>query len=321
MTRIQQVLFELDGSYLGHPYFLTGNALYNAIARRVDGQTRRALHVSHGVFVPGEYGAYPATHSQEGYAGKLGKSLPPVEAYDDLFVFRDPAQRWLLDSRPRDAHNTHDIERHGDRLAVAPQCFFGRPAEQRNSKRAVQWFVHCYLHAGRGTDDILPVAESVLNGIQVGGARNYGFGDLSVADSQVVGLEALDYGRLTDASSSGYVLELVSPYVLASDYPGADDQSVPWWWDVTRASVSGMDAPAERRDALRRRETRLSDDGDTYRVETIDHGQVVGYAGRDPVATAHNGVTRVGTHAKYGFGELRVRPAGERRVEPAAGDR
>jgi hypothetical protein len=317
MTSIQQVLFEVEGSYLGHPYFVTGNALYNAIARRVDGQTRRALHVSHGVFVPSEYGAYPDAHSQEGYAGKLGKSLPPVETYDDLFVFRDPAQRWLLDSRPRDAHNTHDIERHGDRLAVAPQCFFGRPAQQRNSKRAVQWFVHCYLHTGRGTDDVLPLAESVLNGIQVGGARNYGFGGLSVADSHVVDLETLDYGRLTDAAPDAYVLELLSPYVLSSDCPGADDQSVPWWWDAR----TGTESPTETSDGLRRRNTQLVDGGDAYQVETIDHGQVVGYAGSDPVATAHNGVVRVGTHAKYGFGELRVRPAGERRVESAGGDR
>ncbi len=329
MTVVQQVLFEMDGSYLGHPYFVTGNALYNAIARRVDGRARRALHVSHGVFVPGEYGEYPDANSQNGYAGKLGQSLPDVEAYDDLFVFRDAAQRWLLESRPRDAHNTHDVERHGDRVAFAPTCFFGRPAEQRNAKRSVQWFIHCYLHTGRGTGDVLPVSEAVLDGIRVGGARNYGFGELSLADSQVIDLDALDYGRLRNAASDAYVIELVSPYVLTSECPGSDDQSVPWWWDastesltVEAGSVSGTVATDGRRDdGLRRRETRLVDGGDAYRVETVDHGQVVGYAGSDPVTTAQNGVLRVGTHAKYGFGEFRVRPAGESRVELPGGDR
>ena len=325
MTVVQQVLFELDGSYLGHPYFVTGNALFNSIARRVDGRTRRALQVSHGVFVPGEYGEYPAAHSQNGYAGKLGQSLPDIEAYDDLFVFRDAAQRWLLESRPRDAHNTHDIERHGDRVAFASKCFFGRPAEQRNSKRSVQWFVHCYLHG----DDAVPVAEATLDGLRVGGARNSGFGELSLVDSQVVDLDALEYGRLTDTESGAYVLELVSPYVLASECPGVDDQSVPWWWDaemessmVEAESVSGTVATDGRRDdGLRRRETRLIDGGDAYRVETVDHGQVVGYAGSDPVTTARNGVLRVGTHAKYGFGEFRVRPADDGRVGPAGGER
>jgi len=331
MTVVQQVLFELDGSYLGHPYFVTGNALFNAIARRVDGRTRRTLHVSHGVFVPGEYGEYLMEHSQEGYAGKLGQSLPPVETYDDLFVFRDAAQRWLLDSRPRDTHNTHDIERHGDRLAFASECFFGRPAEQRNSKRSVQWFVHCYLHTDCGADDVLPLSEDVLDGIRVGGARNYGFGELSLTDSQVVDLDALDYGRLADAESDAYVLELVSPYVLSSGFPGTDDQSVPWWWDakletespmIESGSVSGtVGTDGRRDDELRRRETRLVDGGDAYRVETVDHGQVVGYAGSDPVTTAQNGVLRVGTHSKYGFGEFRVRPAGDDRVVPAGGDR
>ena len=331
MTVVQQVLFEVEASYLGHPYFVTGNALFNAVARRVDEATRRSLHVSHGVFVPGEYGEYPDAHSESGYAGKLGKSLPDVEAYDDLFVYRDVAHRWLLESRPRDAHNTHDIERHGDRVAFASKCFFGRPPEQRNSKRSVSWFVHCYLHTDRGADDVLPLSEAVLDGIRVGGARNYGLGELSLADSQVVDLDALDYGRLTDTESNAYVLELVSPYVLASACPGADDQSVPWWWDATSGmespmigsgSVSGTVATDGRRDnVLRRRETRLVDGDEAYTLQTVDHGQVVGYAGSDPVTTGRNGVMRVGTHAKYGFGEFRVRPAGDDRVVPAGGDR
>jgi len=128
MTTIQQVLFELETDYMGHPYYLTGHALYTALARRVDAQARRSLNVSTGVFVPGEYGAYPESHSHDGYGGKLGMSLPPVESYEDVFVCRDAAQRWLLDSRPRDAHNTHDVQSHGGRLAFAPKlAHFGRP--------------------------------------------------------------------------------------------------------------------------------------------------------------------------------------------------
>jgi len=46
----------------------------------------------------------------------------------------------------------------------------------------------------------------------------------------------------------------------------------------------------------------------------IDHGQVVGYAGDRPVETAINGIQRVGTHAKFGFGEFRVRPVSKDRV-------
>ena len=35
---------------------------------------------------------------------------------------------------------------------------------------------------------------------------------------------------------------------------------------------------------------------------------VVGYDGDRPVETAISGLTRVGNHSKYGFGELRVKP-------------
>jgi hypothetical protein len=312
MTRIQQVLLELETDYLGHPYFVSGHALYNALARRVDAATRQALHVSHGVFVPGEYGSYPDEHSQTGGVPYLGTGLRPVEAYDDLFLFRDPAQRWLSESRPRDAHNTHDPTLHGGRLGFSSQCRFGLPAESRNSKRSMTWFVHCYVHvageAGKNDarSDVLPLSDEVLDGLRVGGARNHGFGVTSLKDTQTVELESLDYSRLEDADA--YRIEVVSPFVLSSEYPGADAQSVPWWWD----------APSR---GLRRRETRLVEGDTSHAVETVDHGQVVGYAGDDPVWTAMSGVLRVGTHSRFGFGEFRVRPAGESRVEPAGGGR
>ncbi|WP_248516316.1 hypothetical protein [Salinarchaeum laminariae] len=301
MTVVQQVLFAVEATYLGNPYYVSGNALFNAVARRVDESARRSLCVSHGVFVPGEWGDVPETHSRSSVSGKLGTSLPPVEAYEDLFVFRDAAQRWLKEERPRDAHNTLDVQRHGGRLAFASECHFGRPPEVRNSKRTVQWFLQCYVHAEE--PGVVPLAEDVLDGIRVGGARNYGFGELAVQDTQVVDLDELDYSGLTGSAADEFVVELVTPYVLSSEYPGADDQSIPWWWDA---------------DGVRRREERLVEGADVYELATVDHGQVVGYAGSDPVATARNGVTRVGTHSRFGFGELRVRPAGQDRVAERA---
>nr|WP_321163655.1 hypothetical protein [Halorubrum californiense] len=292
----------MDAPYAGHPYFVTGNALFNALASRVDDETRQRVRVSHGVFVPCEYGEYPAAHSMPGYAGKLGGSLPAVEAYEDLFLYRDPAHRWLLDSRPRDTHNTHDIQTHGGRVAFADTTWFGKPAEQRNNRRSVSWYLHCYVHVD-GVGDTIPLADETLNGIQVGGARNYGFGALSVADTQVIELEELDYSRLEAAQRADAQcrVELVTPFVLSSEYPGAAEQDVPWWWGATSGE-------------LRRRETRLVADGDVFVVETIDHGQVVPYTGNNPVQTAFNGVLRVGTHKRFGFGELRVRPPGDERV-------
>lgn len=305
---VQQVLWEVGDSYLGHPYFVTGHALFNAIGRRVDAESRRGLHVSTGVFVPGEYGRYPSWHSHAGEGWRLSGSLPVVESYEDLFMLRDVAHRWLLDSRPRDAHNTHDLQRYADRVAFANRCYFGRPADVRQSKRSVKWFVQAYLHAtGEG---VVPVSENVLDGIRVGGARNYGFGELSLVDTQVVGLDALDYSRVTGDDGEGVeselMLELVSPYVLSSEHPGADSQSVPWWWETGNEAggVSG----------LRRRETRLVDGDRLFAVSAIDHGQIVQYSGDEPVKTAKNGVVRVGSHSKYGFGEFRLRPADESRV-------
>lgn len=304
MTVVKQVLLELDEHYLGRPYYVSGNALYRAIARRVNAATRRSVAVSHGVFVPGEHGGYPDEHSQSGGAPYFGAGLRPVESYEDLFLFRDEAQRWLSSSRPRDAHNTFDLRVHGGRVAFAPTVRFGLPSGSRNSKRTMTWYVHFYVHEDTGGSDVVPLDEDVLDGLRLGGARNYGLGETSLKDTQTVDLDALDYSMLEDAEGS-FELELVSPYVTASAYPGADDQSVPWWW-------------TPRPGGLRQREERLVEDGEVYELETIDHGQVVGYGGPDPVGTAKSGVLRVGTHARYGFGEFRLRPVTEDRVPERA---
>lgn len=142
-------------------------------------------------------------------------------------------------------------------------------------------------------DGVVPVSEDVLDGLRVGGARNYGFGEVSVTDTQLVDLDALDYSRVWGAD--GLQLELVTPYVLASEHTDGDPQSLPWWWDVSSGG-------------LRRNETRLINSDESYVAETVDHGQVIEYVGDDAVRTAKNGVTRVGTHSRFGFGELYVRP-------------
>lgn len=305
MTVIQQILLELEVDYYGRPYYMSGNALYRAIARRVDTSTRRSVAVSHGVFVPGEHGGYLDEHSQSGGALYFGAGLRSVESYEDLFLFRGAAQRWLSSSRPRDAHNTHDLRVHGGRVAFSPTVRFGLPRESRNSKRTMTWYVHFYVHDDTGDGNVVPLDEDVLDGLRLGGARNYGLGETSLKDTQTVDLDAIDYATLEDAAGS-FELELVSPYVAASEYPGADDQSIPWWW-------------TPRVGGLRRREERLVEDGNVYELQTIDHGQAVEYSGSSPVETAKSGVLRVGTHSRFGFGEFRLRPVSADRVPERAG--
>ena len=52
------------------------------------------------MFVPGQFGKFPEEHSQSGIRPYMGSSLPDVESYDDLFLFRHPDHPWLLDTRP-----------------------------------------------------------------------------------------------------------------------------------------------------------------------------------------------------------------------------
>jgi hypothetical protein len=298
MTQIQQVHWELDMDYLGHPYYVSGNAILHALGQRLSHGRYHQLHASHGVFVPGQFGTFPAAHSQDGLQPYLGSGLPDVEAYADLFVHRNPAHRWLLDSRPRDALNTHDVRVHSGQPGFAHETIMGRPDDAKKQQQTTKWYCNAYLHADR--DDVLPLDEAILDGLQFGGKRNYGYGTTRLKETQLVDLDALDYSRLRE--SEGFRLELVTPFVLESEYPDTSSQCVPWWWNVDR-------------DALRERTEQIVEQRELYTLQTVDHGQVVTYDGDRPVETAKNGVLRVGSHSKYGFGELRMIP-----VEPQANE-
>lgn len=291
MTHIQQVHWELEMDYIGHPYYVSGNAILHALGQHLPQDVHQHLHASHGIFLPGQFGRFPEEHSQSGFPPYIGKRLPEVEAYDDLFLFRDPCHQWLLDSHPRDALNTHDIRVQSRHPALAQETIMGRPESAHRNKLTTNWYIQAYVHAD--TSDILPLGEDVLDNLQFGGKRNYGYGTVSLNDTQVVDLDGLDYSRIADGNR--FAVKLVTPFVLESEYPGALDVDVPWWWTETR-------------DELREREERILEQCDVYRLQTIDHGQVVRYAGDKPVETAKNGLLRVGSHSKYGFGELRVKP-------------
>jgi len=124
MTQIQQVIFELEMDYAGHPYYVSGNAILHALSSRLDYETQRALRVSHGFFAPGQFGKYPSEHSGSGTRPGMGSSLPDVESYADLFLCRDPAMSWLLDSRARDAINTTELRVQSGKPGIAPTTTF-----------------------------------------------------------------------------------------------------------------------------------------------------------------------------------------------------
>lgn len=292
MTEIQQVIWALETEYLGHPYYVTGSAIYHALGLELPTDAHRHIHASHGLFVPGQFGTFPDAHSQEGANPNMGATLAPVETYADLFLLRKPASPWLLDSRPRDALNVHPLRSHRGHVGLAGETSVGRPADARVDARRTSWYVAAFLHADRS--GILPIADPHLDGLQFGGERNFGYGQTRLQDTQMVDLAALEYDAVRAADA--HCIELVTPYVLRSEYPATNDVALPWWWSVGD----------ERR--LRHRQAKLVEGADVFRCETIDHGQVVGYTGDRPVETAKNGITRVGPHSKYGFGELRVIP-------------
>jgi len=289
----QQLLYELEADYVGHPYYVSGNAILHALAPELDIETQQSLSFSHGMFVPGAFGVFPDEASQSGSHPAYGSTLHDVERYADLFIHRSPENHWLLDSRPRDAINTLPLRVQSDQPGVAPEKVFGLPESAYQTKRTVSVYIQCQI---LGDAETLPLSEDTLDPLQFGGRRNYGYGEASLADSQLVDLETLDYSRIADADA--WVLELVTPYVTDSEHPNSHHHDIPWWWEL------------EPEQELRRREEAIVEQREMYDLETIDHGQVVGYGGTEPVKTAQSGFSGIGTHSKYGFGEVRIKPVG-----------
>ena len=171
----------------------------------------------------------------------------------------------------------------------------GKPADAHKQQQTTKWYILAYLHAD--DPDALPLGEGELEGLLFGGKRNYGYGVTQLKDTQVVDLDGLDYSRLE--GGDGFFVEVTTPFVLESEYPQTADQDIPWWWQKTRHE-------------LRERAEKLLEQREVYRLQTIDHGQVVTYEGDRPIETAKSGILRVGTHSKYGHGELRVKPVESR---------
>lgn len=284
--KLQEVLFKLESPYAGHPYYVTGNAILSAIRQQAE-SLDIDLAVAHGMFLPQVYGSYPKHHSQSSGRPSFGASLKPVEAYQDLFLFRRQPNHWIIDGRPRDAYNTHayHYETRPDQGTRAIKRH-----RERISRNQYSWYIHTYLHPGDYTTTF-PLPGYALDGLYFGKNRNYGYGRTSLVETRVIDLDALDYSSITDNDS--FVIELVTPYVLSSQAVNGPPESIPWWWDDELS--------------YRRRTEVIVKNRDRYTLETVDHGQVTRYEGNDPVSTAVNGVTRIGTHKKYGFGEFMIR--------------
>lgn len=295
VTHIQQVHWELDMDYIGHPYYVSGNAILHALGQQIPRDIHRHLHASHGMFVPGQFGTFPEAHSQSGIYPYLGSGLSDIMSYDDLFLMRNPAHRWLLSSRPRDALNTHDIRIQSGHPALSHETIMGKPESAHKQQQTTKWYINAYIHAD--DPDVLPLDKDMLENLQFGGKRNYGYGVTRLKDTRIVNLDELDYSRLENGGS--LFITVMTPFVLESECPNAADQDVPWWWKEDRCD-------------LREREERILQQREGYRLQTVDHGQIVKYEGNRPVETAKGGILRIGTHSKYGFGEIRVNPTDPR---------
>lgn len=84
---------------------------------------------------------FPKKHSQSSIRPYLWCGLPDVESYDDLFLMRQVSHTWLLDSRSRDALNTHENRVQSGHPALSHETIMGKRDDARKQQQTTKWYL------------------------------------------------------------------------------------------------------------------------------------------------------------------------------------
>lgn len=262
----------LSGFYVGNPYYVTGNALQHAVAGKLPRKEKQNLSVSHGVFC----NIYKQTRNRfKNDKGQMySVEIDEPETLNDLFRWRtkpfEPYADQPWNNRQLDRHDTPDIYRHRTQNGT----------EYLLQKRR---YIHFYCQGLQRNP------EELWNDAQIGGLRNYGFGQIQVEDYRSIDLDELETPEEVTS------VELVTPLCIESEATGTTDyEGLPSFMDASR---------------YREREEKILVAGEDRWLNLVDHGQVFGFGGSPSRVrgTALKGVTRILNHKKYGYGEFMVR--------------
>ena len=301
-------VLRFESPYVGNPYYITGNGIYHAVASRLTDAQRASISVSHGVFfnvASVEVGGKRRTaRDSEGHLISTQAGASPISkiwTYEDFFLLRTQRLETL------NLHGPWGEMFYEESLPVRPLRFdnsdqhrLRRPEE--GGDEAIVWeYLNFYTH---GCDDLDP---NLFDGISLGGKRNKGFGATSLADSAEVRVDELDFLSLERSGNVDALL--ITPICLKSQFPGTEPCAFPSF--------------AMQPKMYRTRSEFIKHGDQRYGLELIDHGQrfdlaPVVVARRNLVELAKEGIKRIGTHSKYGYGEFKLTAgAGRGFVDPS----
>lgn len=265
-------LLELLSHYSGNPYYVTGNAI--AHATRLTGQLtdeqKKRLSISHGIiktFARNDNLDKPADYSE---FFKIWRT--PRTSRSELIV---PELRY------------YHPDRGAPFILMSPTRYEGKkdPDKEQNRRSTLISF---YVIGLEDTD------PNIFDGIAIGGRRNMGMGKtrlhlhISTDTSQWTGFPEND--KLG--------VELITPLCLRSTFPGCDETNFP---NFLEPHASGR---------FRTREEGITIHQKKVDLHLLDSGQAFAIKECLPRTelqkTINNGIERIGTHSKYGYGEYKV---------------
>lgn len=264
------------GYYVGNPYYVSGNALLHSVAGKLSYREKRRANFSHGIFLNMYKEFRKRYRTKKGHL--VGKEIPDIKTYWDFFKLR----RKPFPYTSYDEFRVPDI-----------YDYDGRKIQKR---RLLYFYV---MNLDR---DI----KELFNGAIVGGARNYGFGELTVEDTKTINLNEIEPKTMTYDQKEGEkklkkinelnnpTIELITPICLKSEVSGTENYDPP----------SFLHRPSGE---YRTRKEIILSSREEKKLELIDSGQTFGFNGDSLTKTAYNGIQGIMNHKKYGYGEFLIR--------------
>lgn len=288
MIKLDFFMLKLVSPYIGNPYYVNGNAILHAVSDRLTEEQKEKISVSHGIFTT----RYSISESIE------------VKDYISFFKYREPFCPIGAQEVSMPFYQSVLMKDGSFKIAMHNERYEGLK-DIKKSQKKVSVFICFYVQNFEGDKEI-------FNGIQIGGKRNFGFGETKLKERNWTGYKRIEICEEENSEykenlikisipkidlSKKYLVKLITPICIESEFPQVENFEFPSFLVEHKYRI---------------REERINIHKKSYKLKLIDNGQWFaikeGKTKEQIEEIIFKGINRIGNHEKYGYGEFMVVP-------------
>lgn len=268
---IDLFLLRLDSHYCGNPYYVTGHALASALrlGREFSEEQKKQMQVSHGIF--------------KVFVGSQTNEPDAPRTYDEFFQTWRTLARVPVDLVVPEYRTV--LRKQSPPILLASPFRYSKRLDPAKEQRQFSTFLSFYVGGLGGID------PNLFDRIQVGGRRNQGMGLTRLHHH--IQTDTASWFGWPDAQPLG--VRFITPLCLSSTFAGTDAFAFPSFLEPHQSG------------RFRQREEDLNMHGQACMLSLCDSGQAFALkSDASPRHTCELGISRIGVHKKYGYGEFQV---------------